>query len=281
MHPTRSTRLRRVATAAFAAAFVTGAPALVLAQGAASAPAAASAPTAAPGSAPAAASASAPVSDPAAVVRTGVESWLQGRFKVDAVRRSPVAGIWEVQIGTDLIYVDERGQHGFVEGQLIDLKSNKNLTQERVEEITAVNFKDLPLAYAIKQVNGKGTRQVAVFEDPNCGHCRTLRRDLIAVPDVTIYTFTLPILAADSKTKAAQAWCASDRAKAWNDLMLQGKVPENKGTCDNPVEKVAELGRKLKITGTPTLFFMNGKRLPGGVPAARLNKMIDENSKPS
>ena len=265
MHPTLSMRLRRIATAAVAAAAVAGAPTLVCAQGAAPAPAVAAA----------------PAGDSAAVVRTAVESWLQGRFKVDAVRRSPVAGIWEVQIGTDLIYVDEKGQHGFVEGQLIDLKSNRNLTQERVEEITAVNFKDLPFAYAIKQVNGKGTRQVAVFEDPNCGHCRTLRRDLIAVPDVTIYTFTLPILAADSKTKAAQAWCASDRVKAWNDLMLQGKVPENNGTCDNPVEKVAELGRKLRITGTPTLFFMNGKRLPGGVPAARLNKMIDENSKPS
>ena len=283
MHPTLSTRLRRIATAAFAAAIVAGAPTLVSAQGAASAPAA-PAPASPAAAAPAATSspaAPAPTGDPAAVVRTSVESWLQGRFKVDAVRRSPVAGIWEVQIGSDLIYVDEKGQHGFVEGQLIDLKSNKNLTQERVEEITAVNFKDLPLAYAIKQVNGKGTRQVAVFEDPNCGHCRTLRRDLLAVPDVTIYTFTLPILAADSKTKAAQAWCASDRLKAWNELMLQGKVPENKGTCDNPIEKVAELGRKLKITGTPTLFFMNGKRLPGGVPADRLNKMIDENSKRS
>ena len=214
-------------------------------------------------------------------VRAAVEAWLQGRFKVDGVRRSAVAGIWEVQIGTDLIYVDEKGQHGFVEGQLIELRSNRNLTQERIDEITAIRFQDLPLAMAIKQVNGKGTRQVAVFEDPNCGHCRTMRRDLLNVPDVTIYTFTLPILSADSEEKARRAWCASDRVKAWNELMLQGKVPDNKGTCDNPIAKVAELGRKLKVTGTPTIFFANGKRLPGGVPAARLNKLIDENSKPS
>ncbi|MFZ4761112.1 MAG: DsbC family protein [Burkholderiaceae bacterium] len=238
--------------------------------------------TAAPALAQAPAPSAAPASDPAAAaVRTSVETWLQGRFKVDGLRRSPVAGIWEVQIGTDLIYVDDKGNHGFVEGQLIDLRSNRNLTQERIDEITAIAFKDLPLAMAIKQVNGKGTRQIAVFEDPNCGHCRTLRRDLIAVPDVTIYTFTLPILVADSEIKARQAWCAPDRVQAWNDLMLQGKVPDNKGTCDNPVAKVAELGRKLKVTGTPTIFFANGKRLPGGVPAARLNKLIDENSKPS
>lgn len=219
--------------------------------------------------------------DATAQVRSAVEAWLQGRYKVDAVRRTPVAGIWEVQIGTDLIYVDEKAQHGFIEGQLIDLKANRNLTQERVDELTAVRFKDLPLQMAIKQVNGKGTRQLAVFEDPNCGHCRTLRRVLMTVPDVTIYTFPLPILAADSAQKAKQAWCASDRVKAWNELMLNGKVPDNKGTCDTPVEQLSELGRKLKITGTPTIFFANGKRLPGGVPADRLLKLLEENSKPS
>ncbi|HMS79924.1 MAG TPA: DsbC family protein [Burkholderiaceae bacterium] len=230
------------------------------------------------------ASAQAPSQADAAVqqqIRGSVETWLQGRFKVDGVKRSPVAGIWEVQIGSDLIYVDEKAQHGFVEGQLIDLKANRNLTQERIDEITAIAFKDLPLSMAIKQVNGKGTRQIAVFEDPNCGHCRNLRRDLMNVKDVTIWTFTLPILAADSEQKARQAWCAPDRLKAWNALMLDGKVPDNKGTCDNPVAKVAELGRKLRVNGTPTVFFANGKRLPGGVPGDRLLKMIDENSKPS
>jgi thiol:disulfide interchange protein DsbC len=237
---------------------------------------------AAPAQSQSQAPAAAPISaEAAAQVRSAVENWLQGRYKVDGIRRTPVAGIWEVQIGTDLIYVDEKAQHGFIEGQLIDLKGNRNLTQERIDELTAVKFKDLPLQMAIRQVNGKGTRQLAVFEDPNCGHCRTLRRVLMTVPDVTIYTFPLPILAADSAQKAKQAWCASDRVKAWNDLMLNGKVPDNAGTCDTPIERFSELGRKLKITGTPTIFFANGKRLPGGVPAERLLKLLEENSKPS
>jgi thiol:disulfide interchange protein DsbC len=216
--------------------------------------------------------------DPAPQIKAAVETWLQGRYKVENTRRSPVPGIWEVQVNTDLIYVDEKAMHAFVEGQLIDLKTSRNLTQERIDELTAIKFKDLPLAIAIKQVNGKGTRRVAVFEDPNCGYCRTLRKDLVSMPDVTIYTFTLPILSADSDLKVRQAWCAPDRLKAWNDLMLQGKVPDNKGTCDNPIEKVAELGRKLKVTGTPTIFFNNGKRVPGGIPADRLAKMLEENS---
>jgi thiol:disulfide interchange protein DsbC len=214
-----------------------------------------------------------------ATVRTAVEAWLQGRYKVDGVRKTPVAGIWEVQIGNDLIYVDEKGQHGFVEGNLIELRVNRNLTQERVDELNAINFKDLPLDLAIKQVIGKGSRVIAVFEDPNCPHCRNLRRDLLNVPDVTIYTFPYPILAADSDQKSRQAWCAPDRVKAWNELVLQNKIPANNGTCDTPIPKVLELGRKLNVTGTPTVFFQNGRRVPGAVPAARLNRLIDDNSK--
>jgi len=216
--------------------------------------------------------------DPAPQIKAAVETWLQGRYKVENLRRSPVAGIWEVQVNTDLIYVDEKAMHAFVEGQLIDLKTSRNLTQERVDELTAIQFKDLPLAIAIKQVNGKGTRRIAVFEDPNCGYCRNLRKDLVNVPDVTIYTFTLPILSPDSELKVRQAWCASDKSKAWNELMISGKVPDNKGSCTTPVDKITELGRKLKITGTPTIFFNNGKRVPGGIPADRLAKLLEENS---
>jgi thiol:disulfide interchange protein DsbC len=214
-----------------------------------------------------------------AAVRSNVEAWLQGRYKVDGVRRAPVPGMWEVQIGTDLIYVDDKGLHAFVEGQLIELKTNRNYTRERVDELLTIRFDDLPLALAIKQVNGKGTRRLAVFEDPNCGHCRTLRRELVNVPDLTIYTFPLPILAADSEQKVRQAWCAKDRVKAWNDLMIAGKVPDNKGDCDVPVQRITELGRKLKVTGTPTLFFANGKRVPGGVPGPQLLQLIEQNSK--
>jgi thiol:disulfide interchange protein DsbC len=238
-------------------------------------PASAGAPAAAPTTAPAATAST----GAEATVRAAVDQWLQGRYKVEGVRRAPVPGILEVQIGTDVIYVDEKGQYGFVEGQLIEFKSNRNLTKERLDDLNAIVFKDLPLNLAIKQVIGKGSRVVAVFEDPNCAHCRNLRRELVNIPDLTIYTFPYPILAADSEQKSRQAWCAPDRAKAWNELVLQSKVPSNSGTCDTPIDKVLELGKKLKVTGTPTLFFQNGRRIPGSVPGARLIKLIEENSK--
>lgn len=217
--------------------------------------------------------------DPAApAIKAAVENWLQGRYKVDGVQPTPLPGIYEVRLGMDLIYVDASGRYAFVEGQMVDLSSGRSLTQERLEALLAIDFKDLPLELSIKQVLGNGKRVVAVFEDPNCGHCRNLRRDLLNLTDITIYTFPYAILAADSEQKARQAWCAPDRVKAWNEMMLQGRMPSNDGSCANPVSKVGELGRKLRITGTPTIFFENGKRVPGAVPAARLNQLLQENS---
>lgn len=226
-----------------------------------------------------AAPAAAQVADPAGTVRSAVDAWLKGRYKVDEVRRTPVANLWEVRLGTDLIYVDEKGQFAFIEGNLVDLRSNRNLTRERVEELLTIDFKTLPLELAFKQVVGNGKRVFAVFEDPNCGYCKRMRKDMVGLKDVTIYTFVIPILSPDSEVKAKKALCAPDKVKAWSELMLNGKVPDNPGTCETPIAKTLELAKKLGISATPTSFFANGRRLQGYVPAAQFEKMLDENSK--
>ena len=226
------------------------------------------------------ASAPAHAQDAAATVRASVDAWLKGRYKVEEVRKTPVPGMWEVRIGNDLLYVEEKGQYAFIEGNLVDLKSSRNLTRERVDELLTINFKDLPLAQAIKQVNGTGKRAVAVFEDPNCGYCKQLRKDLVNLKDTTIYTFVIPILSPDSEVKAKKALCAGgDKARAWNDLMLSGKVPDNPGTCDTPLAKNRDLALKLGINATPTLFFANGKRQQGYLPGPQLEKLLEDNSK--
>ena len=217
--------------------------------------------------------------DPAVTIRQVVEKWLQGRYQVDEITPTPLKNIYEVRIGTDLMYVDSRGEFAFIEGQMIDLKSNKNLTQARIDDLNRIDFaKDLPLELAIKQVSGNGKRVLAVFEDPNCTYCKKLRHDLVKMKDLTLYTFAYPILAPDSEVKARKAWCAKDPGVAWNELMVQGRVPENDGSCDNPVGKIQALGRKLNVTGTPTLFFTNGKRIPGAISIQELEKLLTENS---
>jgi thiol:disulfide interchange protein DsbC len=210
-------------------------------------------------------------------VRTSVEAWLKGRFKVDSVLRTPMSGLVEVRIGTDLLYADERGNFAIVEGQMVNLRSGENLTAARIDDITRIDFAKLPRELAMKTVRGDGKRVLAVFEDPYCSFCRTYRKTLLDMNNVTIYTFFLPILRQESETVSRNAWCAKNREDAWNDWMLLGKEPPKAGSgCDFPVQRIRELASSHGITGTPTTFFADGRRMQGALTRDRLEKMLTE-----
>ena len=195
--------------------------------------------------------------------------------KISSIVKSPYLGLYEVYADGQIIYTDEKISAIFA-GTLIDGKTMKNVTAERMQKLAAINFADLPLELAIKQVRGDGSRVFASFEDPNCGYCKRLAREVAKLNNVTMYTFLYPILSPDSLEKSNQIWCASDRAKAWNDWMQDGKPLSGRGDCDtSAVKKTVELGHKLAITGTPTLFFADGERVPGAVPIAQIEKKLE------
>ena len=116
--------------------------------------------------------------------------------KIDEVRPTPMKGLYEVRIGTDLFYTDAKGNY-VIQGELIDTKARRNLTEDRIAKLTAVDFSALPLKDAFTIVRGDGKRKVAVFEDPNCGYCKRFERDLQNVDNVTVYMFLYPILSPD------------------------------------------------------------------------------------
>lgn len=208
-----------------------------------------------------------------AEVRKAMEAKLGA--KVESVTKSGYLGLYEVYMEGSIFYTDEKMTAFIAGGQLIDAKTMKNTTEERIRKLTAIKFTDLPFDRAIKQVRGNGKRVLATFEDPNCGYCKRLAKDLLKVENVTVYTFLLPILSEDSLKKSRQIWCASDRSKAWNDWMIDGKAPSGKDDCDTTaVDKNREFGRKLNITGTPTMFFADGERVPGAMSVDRIEKKL-------
>ena len=196
-----------------------------------------------------------------ALIRKTLEARVQG-IKIDGVVKTPYLGLWEVRVGDELLYTDEKVSYIF-SGSVLDGRNMKNLTEERLQKLTAIKFDDLPLAQAVKVVRGNGRRQLAVFEDPNCGFCKRFEQDLAKLEDVTVYVFLYPILSQNSVDKSKAVWCSADRAKAWSDIMLGSNTPTVARTCDNPVEKNLELGRKMRIDGTPTTFLPSGERIVG------------------
>jgi thiol:disulfide interchange protein DsbC len=221
----------------------------------------------------AAASASAETPQEASI-RKLVESRLGDGVKVDSITKTPYAGLYEVRIGGDVIYTDAKADYLFV-GRILDAKTQKDYTRARQDELNKIKFADLPFDSAVKMVKGNGKRVIAVFEDPNCGYCKRFRQTLNEMDNVTVYTFMYNILAEDSAVKSRNIWCSADRAKAWDDWMLNGKAPASApANCTTPNEKIFDLGRKMKVTGTPTIFFTDGTRIPGAVDAKGLEEKL-------
>jgi len=211
-----------------------------------------------------------------ASVKRGVEGRFEG-VKIDSVTRTPYAGIYEIVVGETIFYTDEKVSF-FFKGDMIDARSQKNLTEDRLQKLSAIRFEDLPLDLAIKQVRGNGKRVVAIFSDPFCPYCKNLDRALLRENDITIYTFLYPILRAESPDKARTIWCAPDRAKAYYDFMLNGREPVPAAACSAPVEKWLALGQKAGVRATPTSFVVSGQRIMGARPD-ELIKLLAEATK--
>jgi thiol:disulfide interchange protein DsbC len=197
--------------------------------------------------------------------------------KVESVTKSGYLGLYEIYADGNILYTDEKMTAFIAGGQLIEGKTMKNLTEERMRKLTAIKFSELPFERAIKQVRGDGKRVMATFEDPNCGYCKRLAKDLLKLDNVTVYTFLLPILSEDSIKKSKQIWCSADRSKAWNDWMVEGRAPAGKDDCDtSAITKNQEFGRRLSISGTPTIFFADGERVPGAMPLPKIEQKLSQ-----
>ena len=209
-------------------------------------------------------------------IRKNLAERLPQLGKIDEVRQSQIPGLFEVRAnGTEIFYTDALGNF-LLHGELIDTQLKRNLTEERIAKLTALAFADLPLKDAFTIVRGNGKRKIAVFEDPNCGYCKRFERDLQQVDNVTISMFLYPILSADSAEKSRNIWCAKDKAKAWMDWMVRDVSPTPAlPKCDaTALMRNVELGKKHKITGTPTLIFADGTRVPGAINAEQVEKYL-------
>ena len=221
--------------------------------------------------------ASAAIADEAAVRRM-VEAKLAAGGRVESVARMPGAGLFEVVIrgadGPQIYYVDERASV-LVIGQAFDARTGRNLTEERQRKLTAIKWGSLPWNWAITSKRGTGRRKLAIFSDPNCPYCRRFEEDLAKLDDITVHIFPYAVIKPESVRQAKAVWCSNDRVRAWNDLMFRRIEPQGSTACDNPIEKLIELGRQLGANSTPTWFLESGERYSGAMPLEQVRALLD------
>jgi thiol:disulfide interchange protein DsbC len=211
-----------------------------------------------------------------ATIRKNIAERLPQIKTLNEVTASPIPGLYELRINESEIFYTDAEANFLIEGNLIDLKLRRNLTEDRIAKLTAMNFDELPLKDAVTVVRGNGKRKLAVFEDPNCGYCKRFEQDLNKVTNVTVHTFLYPILSPDSTVKSKNIWCAKDKTKTWQDWMLKEQTPANVSCDVSAITRNLELGRKHKITGTPTLIFADGSRVPGAITTAQIEKYLSD-----
>ena len=197
-------------------------------------------------------------------------------FSFTGTNWNEVPGVYGIMNAQgQMIYTDEKAAYLFVNANLIDTEKKSNLTEERMSKLTAIKFDQLPLNLALKKVKGKGTRKLAYFGDPNCGYCKKFEQDLTKIDDVTIYVFLYPVLGPDSTEKARSIWCSKDRIKAWDNQLVNGVAPTAPTTCDtSSIDKTVAFGKQKNITGTPTMFFVDGQRIPGAIPVEQIEQRL-------
>ncbi len=215
-----------------------------------------------------------------AAIRKNLAERLPSLPPIEEVSKAPMGGLYEIRVSSNEIFYTDAEGNFLIQGNLIDTRLRRNLTEERIDKLNAVAFDALPLKDAFTVVRGNGKRKLAVFEDPNCGYCKRFERDMQKVSDVTVYMFLYPILGPDSADKSRNIWCAKDRGKAWQDLMLREQAIAPASCDSSALARNIEFGRKYRITGTPTLIFADGTRVPGAMSAQQVEKHLSEAKAP-
>lgn len=212
--------------------------------------------------------------DSAQVVQNVVP--LLNGLPVEKIMPSKHAGLYEILTPAGLFYTDKTGSFVIFGATIVDTKTKTNLTEQRLNEFSKFEFSSLPLQDAIKTVKGDGSRIVATIEDPNCGFCKKLMQEVAKLDNVTIYTFLVPILGADSLVKSTAIWCAKDPSAAWTGFMSStSPLPATPTTsCNTPFQRNSVLLRKLRISGTPVLLFADNTKTPGYIAAAAIEAKL-------
>lgn len=197
---------------------------------------------------------------------------------ISSVRTTPIKGIFEVVFAPkQVVYSDAKGNYLLV-GDLVDINKKTSLTEARVRELSKTDFAKLPLDLAIKVVRGDGSRKVAVFSDPDCPYCRKLEQETIKQLDnVTVYNYVMPLpMHADAPRKSHLMWCSADPAKAWNDWMFDGKLPDAKAKadCEAPLAKIEALAQSIGVSATPSMVFANGEVVSGALGKEAFEKQL-------
>jgi thiol:disulfide interchange protein DsbC len=195
----------------------------------------------------------------------------------DRIAPSPLPGLYELVIGTQVVYITGDGRLA-LQGRLLDLETGTDLTEAVQSEARLRVLAAVPEAkMVIFEPEGEVKHTLTTFTDIDCPYCRRLHAEMdqINALGIRVRYLLYPRAGPESESyrKAVDVWCAADR----NDALTRAKAGQalTRGDCANPVLEHMELGAQLGLTGTPFSITETGAVISGYAPAAQLAARLD------
>jgi len=199
--------------------------------------------------------------------------------EVTRIKPSPIPGLYEVMLGTEMIYLSEDGRY-ILQGDLIDLGEKINLSEQEREAARKRVLESIPASETIDFVPDAAQHTVYVFTDITCGYCQLFHRDMAELNGrgVAVRYLAFPRAGVDSESfrEMESVWCAADPNEAMT--LAKGGRPVKPAQCDNPVQRQYELGQTLGVRGTPAIYLENGREMPGYIPPDELVQALQLHS---
>jgi thiol:disulfide interchange protein DsbC len=215
---------------------------------------------------------------PAADPRAEIARRIPGGARADELRATPIPGMWELTRAGEIAYVSADGKYA-ISGDLVDLNTNTNITEEHRRELRVRMLAAMPESDMVIFGPSDPKYTITVFTDVDCPYCRKLHSEISEYNALGVRVRYLPYPRTGpntpSWTKAEQVWCSVDRNAALTRAKL-GEDLKNKVCANNPVARSWELGQEFDIQGTPAIVMANGEMLPGYVPPDALVKHLKE-----
>ena len=193
-----------------------------------------------------------------------------------AVSETPIEGILQVQINSDIIYVTADGQY-LIQGKIMNIDSRVDITDQAKSAIRMELLSDLNPDEQISFSPEKPEYDLLVFTDIDCGYCRKLHNQMSEYNEegIAIHYMAFPRagIGSASYDKLVSVWCADDQQEAMTLAKNGGDLQAEK--CPNPIAEQYDVGREVGVTGTPALVTTDGLLIPGYVPPAQLRQRLE------
>lgn len=195
------------------------------------------------------------------------------------IRSSPVAGLYELQLGMNFGYVSQDGRY-LISGDMVELDTKKQITEDRRRLARVQLLRDIGPQNMIEFAPSTPAKYtVTVFTDTDCGYCRMLHRQIAEynADGIAVRYAFFPRSGENTPSffVAEQVWCSPDRKAALTDAK-SGKKLKAPTDCDNPIEQHLKAADALNLRGTPAIILANGELLPGYYPPADLLQILKE-----